>query len=312
LAGRVTAYPGAPTLTWMIAKRVCNPYEDADAFISFTGRKGSSKSTSSIAFAESLAGDIAYLRKQNESPEKFFNIEHIKSVTESGAIELLTSGILKKENSVILLDDTGTQWGARNFQTMINKYLNAILQIARVYKCVIICNFIAQKHIDVQARGMTDFRAEMLYKNVKEEQAVFKFFYLEQGEDKEYKKYLTWKGKRLKWWVIGKPSEKLYAEYKKMRQDNTDDFILDAGLKIQAKLNPKKGESGRLPKSINDYASMPVVLDNVNKVRELKGQGVNIEKISQKLGISRYWVGKCLSIKDVPRDPLEEDASFGN
>lgn len=307
MTGKVLAYPGAPTLSWMIAKRVCNPYEDADAFISFVGRKGSSKSTSSISFAEGLSEDIAYLRGKSESADKFFNIGHIKSVTESGAIELLTSGILKKENSIILLDDTGTQWSARNFQTMINKYLNAILQIARVYKCVIICNFIASKHIDVQARGMTDFRAEMQYKNVKEGQAIFKFFYLEQGEDKEYKKYLTWKGKRLKWWVIEKPSDKIYAEYKQMRQDNTDEYIEGAGIKIMAKLNPKKGESGRPPKELKDYASMPIVLENINKVRELRGQGVQIGTISRELGISRYWIDKCLSIKDLPRDPLVSD-----
>jgi len=310
VANKVTAYPGAPTLTWMIAKRVCNPYEDADAFISFVGRKGSSKSTSSIAFAEGLAVDIAHLRKKNEPPEKFFNIDHIKSVTESGAIELLTSGILKNENSIILLDDTGTQWSARSFQTLINKYLNAILQIARVYRCVIICNFIASKHIDIQARGMTDFRAEMQYKNVKDGQAIFKFFFLEQGEDKEYKKYLTWKGKRLKWWVIERPSEEIYAKYKQMRQENTDEYILEAGVKIQAKLNPKKGESGRPPKELKDYASMPIVLENINKVRELRGQGVQIGTISRDLGISRYWIDKCLSIKDIPREPVVGDDDF--
>ena len=117
----VEAYPGCPTLSWMIANRVCNPHEESDAFISFTGRKGSSKSTSSISFCEAVSQDIAMIRGKGEDPTKFFNINHIRSITERGAVELLTSGILKEKNAVILLDDTGTQWGARNFATMINK-----------------------------------------------------------------------------------------------------------------------------------------------------------------------------------------------
>src|SRR5512138_2264624 len=115
----LSATPGCPTLTWMIAKRVTDQYEDADAFISFTGRKGAGKSTASMAFCEGLAEDIAMLRGRGESPEQFFNIDHVRSITETGAIELLSSGRLKKQNSIFLLDDTGTQWGSRNFQSAI-------------------------------------------------------------------------------------------------------------------------------------------------------------------------------------------------
>jgi hypothetical protein len=161
----VLAYPGCPTLTWMVANRVCNPKEESDAFIQFTGRKGSSKSTSSIAFCEGLADDIARIRGKGEPPSKFFNINHIRSISETGAIDLLSSGALKEENSIFLLDDTGTQWGARNFQHIINKSLNSILQISRIYRGVLVANFIMRNHIDVQARGMSDYRAEMQYKN---------------------------------------------------------------------------------------------------------------------------------------------------
>ncbi|MFA6331677.1 MAG: hypothetical protein WCX22_01885 [Methanoregula sp.] len=293
MAGIVQAYPKCPTLAWMIAHRVCNPYEESDAFISFVGRKGSGKSTSSIAFCEGLAEDIARIRGKGEDPSAFFGIDNIKSITERGAIDLLSSGALKQENSVFLLDDTGTQWGSRNFQSPINKYLNAILQICRVYRCVLVANFIMKNHIDVQARGMTDYRAEMLYKDVTTGQAFFKFFYLENNEYGEYKKYLTWHGKRIKTWIIEKPSDKLNVAYKTMRRENTDQFIEDARIKVDAKLNPKKKTDGR----IKDYASLPVVIENKDRVKALKAQGMRVEGIVGETGLTRYWVQRCLSVR---------------
>ncbi len=292
------AYTGCTTLTWMIAKRVTNPYEDSDAFISFTGRKGSSKSTSSAAFCEGLAEDIAKLRNKGENPEKFFNITHVRSITESGAIELLSSGALKQENSVFLLDDTGTQWGARNFQSQINKYLNSILQICRVYKCVLVANFIMANHVDIQARQMTDYRAQMLYKNVRANQAVFKFFYLEQGENgKEYKKYLKWHGKRITKWVIGRPSEKFEAQYKKMRRENTDEFISDASARLVELQDGKKSGNVENDGRLRDYTTHPKVTSIQAKVWAIREDQNRSPKektdtaIARELGTTRYWVG---------------------
>jgi len=310
---QLLAYPGCPTLAWIIATRVTNKLEDADAFISFTGRKGSSKTTSSSALCEDIAENIARIRGKGEPPEKFFNIDHVRSITEMGALELLSSGALTQENSVFLLDDTGTQWSSRNFQSPVNKTLNAILQICRIYKCVIVANFILQSHIDIQARGMADFRAEMQYKNAREEYAVFKFYYLEQGVKKnnphEYKKYLKWHGKRITQWVIGRPSKEYEAAYKQMRKSNTDEFIVNARQKVREILE-KSGLSeeelskiattepiGRKIPQATDYSTHPKVLTIQAKVRAIRNDPSLSEKersdtrIAKKLGTTRYWVG---------------------
>lgn len=294
----IKAYPGCPTLTWMIAKRVTNPMEDADAFISFTGRKGSSKSTSSMAFCEGLAEDIAMLRGKSEKPDKFFNIDHIRSITETGAIELLSSGALRKENSVFLLDDTGTQWGARNFQSAINKHLNSILQICRVYRCVLVANFIMANHVDVQARQMTDYRAQMEYKNVLTGQAVFKFFYLEQGDNgKEYKKFLQWHGKRITKWVIERPSQALENQYKEIRRKNTDAFIEDAAEKLtDIQNNVSKGKKEKQNDPViysQDKPEIAAIRDDVIRIRNdpnLPKREKTDTAIARKLKTTRYWV----------------------
>lgn len=297
-AGKVLAYPGCPTLTWMIANRVCNKFEESDAFISFVGRKGAGKSTSSIAFCEALAEDIAHIRGKGESSSKFFNINHIKSITETGALDLLSSGALKEENSVFLLDDTGTQWSARAFQSLINKSLNSILQICRVYRCVLVANFIMKNHIDIQARGMTDFRAEMLYKNTNTGQAFFKFFYLENTEYGEYKKYLTWHGKRITTWIIERPSDKLDTAYKKMRRENTDQFIDDARAKVNEKLNRVKKPDGR----IRDYANLPIITENKERVLSLLKESDNVEAVVRETGLTRYWIQRIRALDQKNND----------
>jgi hypothetical protein len=302
------AYPGCPSLTRMIAMRVTNPYEDQDAFISCTGRKGSGKSTATAAFCEDLANEIALLRNKGEPPEKFFNINHVRSISELGALEMLSGGALTQENSVFLLDDTGTQWSARNFQSPVNKTLNAILQICRVYKCVIVANFILQSHIDIGARGMADFRIELNFKNTKEEYAVFKFYYLEQGTKRgkpyEYKKYMKWKGKRITQWVIGKPSDEFLADYKVMRRENTDGYIADAKKKMEEVMEKlteteEMKQEKAAKKAIKNFSTHPEILRIQDQVIKMRGD-VNLSKrektdtnIARVVNSTRYWVGLC-------------------
>jgi hypothetical protein len=314
----IKAFPGCPTLSWMIAKRITNPWEDADAFISFTGRKGSSKTTSSSALCEGIAEDVAQIRGKGEDPEKFFNIEHVRSITEVGALDLLSSGALEIENSVFLLDDTGTQWGARNFQSPINKTLNSILQICRIYRCVIVANFILQTHIDIQARGMADFRAEMQYKNTRDQQAVFKFYYLEQGvkrgKPQEYKKYLTWKGKRIQQWVIGKPSPKFETQMKQIRKDNTREFVAAAKKRVAEIMGLGEEEDlteGSVPvkkdKRIRDYNRHPKVLEiKVGGGDQMRSDGLTNTEIARRLDTTKYWVDKYFK-SGTPKKPKPED-----
>ena len=298
---KILAYPGCPSLTYIIARRVTDTNAEDDATISIVGRKGIGKSTTGVELCTGISEDIARLRKRNEPPEKFFNIDNIKSVTELGALELLSSGALECENSVFLLDDAGTQWSARNFQSPINKTLNGILQVCRIYKCVIVSTFIMQSHVDVQARGMTDFRAQMLYKNTRTKQSLFKFFYLEQGEfrgkPKEYKKYLMWHGKRITKWVIDKPDSKIYQDYRTLRKDGTREYIDDAKRRVQEIIadRAKNGEEGA-EKIKPDYTQKKEYTGLREKVLEIQNNPEISDKnktptaIARKLKTTRYRV----------------------
>jgi len=74
----IEACPGCPTLSWMIALRVTNPYEDSDAFISVTGRKGSGKTTASLALCEDIAMNDCKNPQQERKAGKIFQCRPCK------------------------------------------------------------------------------------------------------------------------------------------------------------------------------------------------------------------------------------------
>ena len=294
----VQPYAGCPTLSWVLASRVTSPYEEADTFVIVSGRKGSGKSTLSLALCEDIAEVIAYLRGNGEDPKQFFNIGHVVSIDKEGAIRLLTSGILQKKNSVVLLDDVSVQWNSRNFMTWINKALNDILMIARVYQCVIVCNAVSAKFIDVVARDLTDYRIRILRKMTRTQQSIFRCYYYEIGENnEEYRHHLTWHGHRIRQWVGGLPSPELLAQYRAMRQEMTDSHVDNTYLKMREKLDGIGLEEKKAkPGSKEYYAVHPVILENMDRVKALRAQGKRTQTIVRETGLTRYWIEKILSI----------------
>ena len=284
MAEVIQAYPGCPTLSWVLASRICNKKEDADAFVTVTGRKGSGKSTASLALCEDVAECVSYIRGKKENPDQFFNINHVVTITKEGALKLLTSGILQRENSVVLLDDSGAaMWNARQFASWFNQALNSILMIARVYRCLIVCNSILLTHIDKSGREMTDYRIRMLRKSTITKQALFRCYYYDISDDgAEYRHHLTWHGHRIRAWVIGLPSDKLRKQYEEMRRMATDEHVEKTYSEMEERMNPKKNKRGEF------------IIEYGDEVRAEYEKNPNVRALSRKYGVSEHLIGKCL------------------
>ena len=298
----IEVYPGCPPLSYVLASRVTSPYEEADCFVIVQGRKGKGKSTLSLALCEDTAEIIAYLRGKGEDPKQFFNINHVTTIDKEGAIRLLTSGILKKKNAVVLLDDVSVQWNSRNFMSWVNKALNDIIMIARVYQCVVVCNAVSAKYIDSVARDTTDYRIRILRKNTNTKQTIFRCLYYEIGEEgKEYRHHLTWHGMRIRQWVGGLPSEELMTGYKAMRQAMTDQHVDGTYTKVKEKLDGVVREKKPKAGSEEYYRKHPQVVENYESVKTLKNQGKRTSVISRETGLPRYWVEKIIAMKGAPK-----------
>jgi DNA invertase Pin-like site-specific DNA recombinase len=47
-----------------------------------------------------------------------------------------------------------------------------------------------------------------------------------------------------------------------------------------------------------DYSKLPVVIENKDRVKALLAEGVKVEAIIRETGLTRYWIQRCMSIKE--------------
>jgi len=268
-----------------------------------SGKRGSGKSTSSLALAEGIARWIAKIRNKGEPPEKFFNITNVKTISPEGALSLFSGTEFgEQENSIFLIDDSGTQWSARRFASQVNQRINETLQICRIYKCVIIFNFISEGHIDLQGRGMSDFKCEILYKNIQNQQVIFKvLFNQSSGGKTEYKRFLRWQGKRVTRFIIGRPSPELEKQYKALRRAETDKFVHrddnEVSLGKTKKETPRDQKRREILESL--IPSVRKILDDPTLPDNQKTECV----VAKRCLTSRYWALAAIAELKKAREP---------
>jgi len=281
-------YKGCPSLAWIIASRVTDRYRDQDALVLVTGPKGSGKSIFSLTLAENIAKAIAEIK--GGKPEDYFTIANVRSVDPHGTMEVLSSNILQKENSIVILDDASISWNARDFARTENKAMNSILTISRVYRCVLILNTPGGFMIDKIPRTLVDYSIKIISLNTYNKQTLSKVFTSELNDQtgKEYRRFLTWKGMRIRYWVSGLPSPKMFAAYKILRRERTDEHVAATYEKFILKsqqAQPKKRKNG-----IED-----IVLARNAEVKQLYATGASLRGIARKLGVTATVVDRCLA-----------------
>jgi hypothetical protein len=283
-------FPGCPPLAWYFATKVTG-YSAQDCTICLEGRKGVGKSTLTLHLAEETAKHISKIIGGVQ--EDYFTADNMVSVEKDGALDLLTSGRLKRKNNVFILDDVSVQWNSRNAMSIVNKTLNDILTISRVYRSVIFCNLVARGNSDLILRQMTDYVIRIQSKNTKTGTVIFKCYFVDNRNDgKELLKFLTWRNPadqikyRIKFWVGNLPSKTLNEEYMKMRQKNTDEYIDQAVQKVEKHRAAKE----RKPRAATED---PRIEKFRKTVGDMYHSNHSTEEIVRATGLTRYWITKC-------------------
>jgi hypothetical protein len=221
-------------------KRITDPVIELDCTILIRGKKGTSKSTASIGLDTGVAWELGKLR--HKPWWYYFNIEgHVKTVDPDGTMDMFTKGVLKKKNSVLLADDISISADARDSMTTQNKMLGKIVTVSRIYQNLLTMNSVYSTHVDKKVRGFADIIIDMIGIHKATRQAIAKVYWYEvnQHTGKEYIKFFTWKGKRIKYFLFPFPPDFLIKPYKKMRQDKTDEFLTDIQDKREKANRPK-------------------------------------------------------------------------
>jgi len=262
-----------------------DPYRDTDCLIFVTGRKSVGKSVFSIALAEQIACEISKIT--HKPPSEYFTIKNVRSVDRHGSMEILTSDVLTKENGIIIIDDAQISYGARSAMTRENKAMGDILTIMRPYRVTLIINCVYSSTVDKIARSLADFIIPIISSSTLTKQTIAKVYFSEITESgKEYKKFLTWKGKRIKYWINTLPNPELMKAYKKLRKENTDKFVAETYDKFVKEPEAPNGRKNGVEQFIQEHGEA---------IRADYKETQSIRALSRKYGVSEYRIGRCLT-----------------
>jgi len=201
-----------------------------------TGPTGSGKSWTALSIAELL------------DPE--FNGDRIIFKARQ-LMKLINEGDLK-DGSVIVWDEAGIDLSNRNWQSVTNKMLNALLQTFRHKNFILFFTVPYHDFIDSSTRKLfhADFETQRI--NKIQEVVIIKPKLLQYNSNmgKWYRKYLKVQQNgavvKIRKWAVPKPSDKIIKDYEERKNQFTKDLNQDIDREL-LKLNKDKEDKTEEP-----------------------------------------------------------------
>jgi ABC-type oligopeptide transport system ATPase subunit len=191
--------------------------------VTITGPTGSGKSWTGLSIAELL--------------DKEFTIDRVIFKGKE-LMKLINSGVLKP-GSVILWDEAGIDLSNRNWQSVTNKMLNALLQTFRSKNFILIFTVPFSDFVDASSRKLfhADFETQRINKALMEVVIKPKLLQYNPNLKKWYRKYLkvSSNGKmiKIKRWAVPKPSDELIKLYEAKKTIFTAGLNTDIGKQLE-------------------------------------------------------------------------------
>lgn len=131
------------------------------ALINMIGKTGMGKSNGAMYIGTQVAEYIA--NKIGGKPSDYFNINNI-AIMKLDSIIPIIEDLDNKRYNIIILDDIGASYSARDFQKSINKNINKIFQTFRDTNTLVILTMPDTFLIDKVARKLAHFQIELVEK----------------------------------------------------------------------------------------------------------------------------------------------------
>jgi len=284
----IKASPGCPTLAWFLQQRITGDIVELDCTVLFRGKKGTSKSISSIGLCLAVAWELA--RPHKHPWTYYFNLEdHVKTVDPDGTMDMFTADIIKRKNSILLADDISISADARDSMSRQNKQLGKIMTVTRIFQNLVVMNSVYSAHVDKKVRGFADVIIDMIGINREAKQAIGKVYWFEvnQHTGNEYIKFFRWQGKRIKYFLFDLPPQFIVNQYKELRQSKTEDFLTDIhDVREERKIDKPTAREIREQETLTKH---------FDKVVTMRMEGKSIKSIQRATGLSEYWINKMLA-----------------
>jgi hypothetical protein len=204
--------PDSAFIEWA-ADRITG-HDRQDLVIFIQGRRGSGKSYSCLWIGKRLG--IAIAKRKGGEWNDYFNLANIATLEDTDRIMQLLSETGKYQ--VVLIDDAGIAVSNRSWNSVENRNFNALLQICRTRRWVLLLTAPLKKQTDNQTRDLCDLNGTV-YKSFHGE--GFNILKITSSEisptGKEYNHRMNFGKKKVDFWVTFKPDEDLTREYDRQR-----------------------------------------------------------------------------------------------
>jgi type II secretory ATPase GspE/PulE/Tfp pilus assembly ATPase PilB-like protein len=193
--------------------------------------------------------------------------------------------------SVIVWDEAGIDLSNRNWQSVTNKMLNALLQTFRHKNFILFFTVPYHDFIDSASKKLfhADFETQRINKNQGLVIIKPKLLQYNSNLSKWYRKYLKVqinnKIVKIKRWAVPRPDEELVRAYESRKNLFTQDLNKDIDNQLK-ELEPEVINEVKVEEDNTKNQAMISTLDNVdNQIWELHQQGKSLRQIAEVVGL---------------------------
>lgn len=253
--GNVIVY----SLAEMFAKRVAGRHNKNVIFILF-GDLGSGKSMTLLKLALSCAMWLSALK--GGPPSRYFQFSNVAVIDPEMLQEKLAN---LQQYQIMMLDDAGPGYDARNFMSRGNKDLNYILQTCRTTNNIILVSAPHGAMLDVTIHRVAQYYAEVAESHHEHGLSFVKVFRLVRNfrEGKIFYVYMTKGGLTIKRFVSGLPPIELKAKYDIVRDEQAK-IIAQRRAEREAAEKEKRENKGKK----QNKEEKTIDVDMVEKIRK--------------------------------------------
>ena len=253
--GNVVVY----SLAEMFAKRVAGRHNKNVIFILF-GDLGSGKSMTLLKLALSCAMWLTALKGGPIS--KYFQFSNVAVIDP----EMLQDKMANlQQYQIMILDDAGPGYDARNFMSKTNKDLNYILQTCRTTNNIILVSAPHGAMLDVTIHRVAQYYAEVAESHHEHGLSFIKVFRLVRNfrEGKIFYVYMTKGGLTIKRFVAGLPPAELKVKYDIVREEQAK-IIAQRRAEREAAEQERRENKGKRP----ERAEKLIDIEKVEEIRK--------------------------------------------
>jgi len=255
--------------------------------LNLIGKTGMGKSNAAMRIGEEVARYIANVK--GGDPSQYFNINNIAIMRLDSIIPIIED-LDQKQYNVVILDDIGASYSARDFNKTINKNVNKIFQTFRDTNTMLILTMPDTFLIDKVARKLAHYQIEIFESRHDEGISVGKLFeVIEQyrrGGQPHYH-FVVYNGIKYPKIIFKRASDLLVNEYEKKRSGIRKVMMADSITAIRA------ADSEALD-GIEKKEKIPKHVMLADKVRSkvMGTPGISDRALSEELQTSRETIKK--------------------